>query len=86
MHSANHNIASLNIAQIASVIRQDWKNVSPHAKPYLDAMRHLYLMTDKFGMDDAKGIILYFLGNASTWRGDTAKLVKAELKRRCQSA
>jgi hypothetical protein len=31
-------------------------------------------------MDDANGIILYFLANASSWRGDTARRIKAELK------
>jgi hypothetical protein len=36
--------------------------------------------TDRYGMDSGKSIILYFLANASTWRGDTAKRVKAELK------
>ena len=35
---------------------------------------------DKYGLDDAKSIINYFLTNASTWRGDTAKRIKAELK------
>jgi hypothetical protein len=32
-------------------------------------------------MDTGKSIVLYFLSNAGTWRGETAKRVKAELKK-----
>ena len=70
---------------IAQEIRQDWKATSKNgiyfgAVPYLDAMSNLDNPTDKYGYDSGKSIILYFLANASTWRGDTAKRVKAELK------
>jgi hypothetical protein len=70
---------------IAQEIRQDWKATSKNgiyfgAVPYLDAMASLDKPTDRYGMDSGKSIILYFLANASTWRGDTAKRVKAELK------
>ena len=70
---------------IAQEIRQDWKATSKNgiyfgAVPYLEAMSNLDKPTDKYGYDSGKSIILYFLANASTWRGDTAKRVKAELK------
>lgn len=64
---------------IADEIRRDWKNVSPYAKPYLDAMRSLTSINDKYGMDSAKSVVLYFLSNARSWKGDTAKRIKAEL-------
>jgi hypothetical protein len=32
--------------------------------------------------ESAKSIVLNFLKNAGTWRGETAKTVKEELKRR----
>lgn len=64
------------------MIRADWQNVNYAAKPYLDAMRELNSINDNYGQDDAKSIVLYFLSNASGWRGETAKSVKAELKRR----
>ena len=32
--------------------------------------------------DSGRSIVRYFLGNAGTWRGDVAKAIKAELKRR----
>lgn len=70
---------SLNV--IAKEIRSDWKSVNYGAKPYLDAMGCLENVSDNFGMDTGKSIVLYFLSNASTWRGETAKRVKAELKK-----
>ena len=73
------NSRSLNV--IASEIRSDWKSVNYGAKPYLDAMGCLTNVSDNFGMDTGKSIVLYFLSNASTWRGETAKRVKAELKK-----
>ena len=32
--------------------------------------------------DTARGVVIYFLGNAKNWRGDVARAVKAELKGR----
>lgn len=66
--------------EIAREIRKDWKNVHFGAKPYLDAMASLDSVNDNYGWDSGKTIVLYFLGNASTWRGETAKRIKAELK------
>lgn len=68
------------IATIAREIRQDWKKVYFGAVPYLDAMRSLDSIGDTYGCDSAKEIVIYFLANATTWRGDTAKRIKAELK------
>lgn len=70
------------IAQIADVIRRDWKNLSPYAAPYLQAMAHLASLEDTYFADDGRSIVLYFLANASGWRGETARQVKAELNRR----
>jgi len=66
--------------EIARDIKNDWKNVYFGAKPYLDAMATLDSINDNYMFDSAKTIVLYFLGNASTWRGETAKRIKAELK------
>jgi len=70
------------ICEIASDIKAQWPKVHYAAVPYLDAMTHLKDPTDKFGADDAKSIVLYFLSNASTFRGGNAKDLKAELKAR----
>lgn len=72
--------------QIASEIRKDWRATSKNgiyfgAKPYLDAMECLNSINDNYGMDSGKSIVLYFLSNASTWKGETAKRIKAELKK-----
>lgn len=67
--------------EIANEIRQDWKNVHFGAVPYLQAMACLDQVTDNYGMDSGKSIVLYFLANAGTWRGDVARRVKAELKK-----
>jgi hypothetical protein len=74
---------------IAQEIRKDWKATSKNgiyfgAVPYIDAMASLNKPSDNYGMDSGKSIILYFLSNASSWRGETAKRVKAELKAMCK--
>ena len=66
--------------EIAREIEKDWKNVHYGAKPYLDAMATLNSIDDHYYMDTAKSVVCYFLGNASTWRGETAKRIKKELK------
>lgn len=68
------------IHEIAAEIAADWEKPYFGAVPYLDAMRSLDKITDRYGEDSAKWIVLYFLSNATTWRGDTARRVKAELK------
>lgn len=67
------------ICDIARAIKADWKNVSYAAKPYLDAMVTLYDIDSKYYEDSAKSIIIYFLANAQTWRGETAKKIKKHL-------
>ena len=66
---------------IANEIRKDLKAVNYAAKPYLDAMSDLDSIKDSFGYDNAKSIVLYFLSNAASWRGEKAKAIKAELKK-----
>jgi hypothetical protein len=67
--------------KIAEEIRQDWgAKVNYAAKPYLDAMAELTNVSDMYAFDTAKSVVLYFLSNATTWRGETARRVKAELK------
>lgn len=68
------------LSTIAADIRAHWPKVYFGAVPYLDAMRQLTHIGDNYGCDDAKSIVLYFLSNATTWRGDDARRIKAELK------
>lgn len=76
------DIKDAKLSEIAKVISDDWKKPYFGAVPYLNAMRFLESDTDKYVLDDAKSIVTYFLSNATTWRGETAREVKAELKRR----
>lgn len=66
--------------EIAREIRKDWKNVSAYAAPYLQAMFSLDSVNDDYGFDSGRSIVSYFLANAGSWRGETAKRIKAELK------
>lgn len=66
---------------IAAEIEENWgAKVNYAARPYLDAMASLDTINDRYYMDNATSIVRYFLANATTWRGDTARTVKAELK------
>ena len=66
--------------EIAAEIRKDWKPVYFGAVPYLQAMAEMSSAREQFGMDEGRGIVLYFLSNAKTWKGEVARRVKAELK------
>ena len=65
---------------IANEIARDWAKPYFGAVPYLGAMRTLGGIDEDYGYDSGRSIVLYFLANAGTWRGDTARRVKAELK------
>ena len=76
------------IDEIAAEILEDWRSqkggVNYAAKPYLSAMFDLKTMEDKYGYDSAKSVVRYFLSNAQTWRGETARRIKKELKEMCK--
>ncbi len=66
---------------IAAEIRKTWPKVYFGAVPYLEALASLTNITDNYGQDSGKSMVLYFLSNATTWRGEDAKRIKAELKK-----
>ena len=68
------------ISDIARDIGRAWDKPNFAAKPYLDAMRSLYSVDDAYGYDSGENVVLYFLANAATFRGEAAKALKAELK------
>lgn len=68
------------LSTIAREVRADWQKPYFGAVPYLDAMSGLESITDKYHLDDARSVVMYFLANAQTWRGENAKRIKAELK------
>jgi hypothetical protein len=65
---------------IARDISRDWQKPYFGAVPYLDAMHSLQTIRDKYYFDTAESVVRYFLANATTWKGDTARAIKAELK------
>lgn len=86
MTATAENLTALTIRDLAFRIRKDWgaqgKGVNYAAAPYLDAMLDIENITDQYGFDNGKNIVRYFLSNAGSYRGETAKAIKAELKRR----
>lgn len=68
------------IHEIASEILQDWKKPYFGAVPYIEAMLQLNTIHDDYYLDTAESVVIYFLANAQTWRGETAKRIKAELR------
>jgi hypothetical protein len=80
------DLSGYSLSDIASEIGNDWKKISPHAAPYLDAMGALENITDNYFMDSGVSIVAYFLSNASSWRGSVAKDIKKELNKRLKDA
>lgn len=71
--------------QIADDIRCNGGTKYFGAVPYVDAMSDLTSIHEKYGYDTAESVVRYFLANASSWRGDAARRIKAELKEQLQS-
>jgi hypothetical protein len=72
----------MSLAHLADFIGQEWTNVYFGAVPYLSAMTQLDSVDDNFVNDSGRSVVTYFLANAQTWRGDSARAVKKELNRR----
>ena len=68
------------LSAIATMIRKNWKEMHFSAVPYVQAMFRLTTLDDSYGADNAEEIVQRFLGNAQTWRGETAKAVKDKLR------
>lgn len=80
MNSVDYS--KLSVAQLAVLIEKDWRNVYFGAKPYLAAMYSLNTVNDSYMHDSGRSIVNYFLGNAGTWKGQVAREIKAELRKR----
>jgi hypothetical protein len=65
---------------IATDIHKAWVNVHFAAEPYLWAMTTLDCTKENYGLDSGDDIVRRFLCNASTFRGEKARSLKAELK------
>ena len=69
---------------IAREIIEDWSKAKGGiyfgAVPYLQAMKTLTSIKEDYYADSAQSVVIYFLANANTWRGEVARRVKKELK------
>lgn len=68
------------VKEIALDIRLSWKTPYFGAVPYIDAMLQIESVHDDYHADSAREVCLYFLSNATSWRGPDARRIKAELK------
>lgn len=66
-------------------------NIHPWAWPYFIAMQSVASTCEANGLDDTKtpyydddirSVVAYFLSNATSFRGEHARRIKAELKRK----
>ena len=80
-----HSIASRIIMDMESIAKSKgkyWRHAFPYAAPYADAMMSLTTLDDKYGWDSGRDIVARFISNAASWKGETAKAIKAELRKR----
>jgi hypothetical protein len=56
--------------------------MAPYNSLRFEAMLFIDNINDKYIFEDGRTVVTYFLGNANSWRGETARAVKAELKSR----
>lgn len=68
------------LSVIAAEIKATWPKVYFGAVPYLEAMETLDSVSDTYLYESAESIVRYFLANASSWRSEDARRIKAELK------
>lgn len=80
---ANAEQRPLNV--IAREIKSLWTKPYFGAVPYLDAMLTLKSIKDPYFYDSGDSIVMYFLANAQTWKGEDARRIKAELNAQLKS-
>lgn len=74
--------SKMKLSQIAIIIDKDWPTQPYNATPYIRAMSVLQEMSDHYYYESAYEIVARFLANATHWRGQIARNVKAELRKR----
>lgn len=75
---SNRTMRKLSV--IGKEIRKLWVKPYFGAVPYIDALASSEIDSGMYYCDSAQDIVLRFLCNANTWRGDDARRIKAELK------
>ena len=69
------------LSQIAQDIESECgtKDWYIYAEAYVTPMKSLNSISDTYYADSASSIVMYALANLTSWRGEKARLVKAEL-------
>jgi len=80
------SLDKLLLSDIAYLIKKDWRKTAKNgiyfgAVPYLEAMTTLSNVNQTYIAESGKSIVIYFLANAQTWKGEVAKAVKAHLNK-----
>jgi hypothetical protein len=75
-------LQTMSLSQLARIVKKDWVKVYYGAVPYLDALGQMDNVNQNYGHDSGSTVVCGFLSNCGTYRGETARLIKAELKRR----
>jgi len=78
MNTINERVT---VSEIAHAIAKDWQNISPYAADYLNAMKTITDIEGNYIHDSAKSVVLYFLANAGSYRGENARAYKDLLKK-----
>jgi hypothetical protein len=73
------------LSKIAREIAADWKEPYYGARPYIEAMMHINLITDRYLHESGQGVVGGFLANCASWRGEKARAVKTELRKMAAS-
>lgn len=71
-------------SELGDLIAKHWSKPDVAAKPYIEALQGAS-PDGMYGVERSRDHAAYFLSNASSWRGDEARQVKAELRRRGRS-
>jgi hypothetical protein len=71
---------SRRLSSIAADIKKDWFTIPIHALVYVEAMERLTRIKDTYINDTGRDIVLRFLCNATSWRGEVARNIKKELR------
>ena len=77
----SEGLAMRPLSQIALEIEcecstKDWY---VYAEAYVTPMKSLESMSDTYFADSAESIVMYALANLTSWRGESARRIKAEL-------
>lgn len=73
-------LSKMSIKDIAQFIIDDWSKTDKVPKNYLEPMLKIKTLNEMYGADTAYSVVVYFLSNASRWKGFNAKVTKQYLK------